>query len=128
MDFSGVLQTVLAITTIIGVALAGLQRGVVTNLRETNKDLRDRNGDLEKERDEAVRGWDAERVKSTNLESDLGALGRVVTNEVQILALGEQLGDYHEEAKGFWRASTEQGAQILDVLTETLKRLPGGPA
>jgi hypothetical protein len=115
VDFSGVLQTVLAITTIIGVALAGLQRGVVTNLREANKDLRDRAGDLEKERDECA-------AETKRLKSDLEALGRVVSNEVQIAAFGERLEHHHEEAKGYWRASTEQGQQIIDAL----RRLQGG--
>ena len=115
VDFSGVLQSVLAITTIIGVALAGLQRGVVTNLRETNKDLRDRAGDLEKERDE-------EQAENKKLKSDLEALGRVVSNEVQIAAFGERLDEHHQEAKGYWRAATEQGQQIIDQL----KRLSGG--
>jgi len=115
VDFSGVLQSVLAITTVIGVALAGLQRGVVTNLRETNKDLRDRAGDLEKERDEC-------QADNKKLKSDLEALGRVVSNEVQIAAFGERLDEHHEEAKVYWRASTEQGQQIIDAL----KRLSGG--
>ena len=115
VDFSGVLQSVLAITTVIGVAMAGLQRGVVTNLREATKDLRDRNGDLEKERDE-------ERAENKKLKSDLEALGRVVSNEVQIAAFGERLEEHHEEAKTYWRASTEQGQQIIDAL----RRLSGG--
>ena len=117
MDFSGVLQSVLAITTIIGVALAGLQRGVVQNLREANKDLRDRGGDLEKERDEAEKERDEQKAENKKLAADLEALGRVVSNEVQIAAFGERLEEHHTEAKGYWRASTEQGQQIIDALT-----------
>jgi len=109
------LPTVLTITTIIGVALAGLQRGVVTNLRESNKDLRDRVGDLEKERDEAV-------TEAALHKSDLDALGRMVRNEAELNALATAIQENHTETKAFWLVQTDLGKQTL----EAIERLSGG--
>lgn len=116
MDFSGVLQTVLAITTIIGVALAGLQRGVVQNLREANKDLRDRDADRDKKETEL-------EAKVSSLSADLTALGRVVTNEVQIASLteaihaqGDEFRQHRARLEFRWEAATDLGQQILEEL------------
>jgi hypothetical protein len=109
VDFSGVLSTVLTITTIIGVALAGLQRGVVTNLREAAADLRLRDADR------AKREADLE-AENVALKADLTALGRVVTGEAYLTALGDRLDEHHAEAKQFWHASSELGMKILDEI------------
>ena len=122
VDFSGVLQTVLAITTVIGVALAGLQRGVVTNLREALADIRARFADKVAALVDMTTDRDKWKTLADQRAADLEALGRVVSNEVQIAAFGERLEQHHEEAKDYWTASTEQGQQIIDALN----RLSGG--
>lgn len=121
-NLGNILPTVLTITTIIGVALAGLQRGIVTNLREANKDLRDRAGDLEKERDEAA-------TEAALHKSDLDALGRMVRNEAELNALShaiqenhDEVRTFHAETKAFWQVQTDLGKQTL----EAIERLSGG--
>lgn len=110
MDNLGSLLTaVLTVTTIIGVALAGLQRGVVQNLRDANKDLRDRDADRDKIETELRRDLGA-------CTSDLEALGRMVRNDAEIAALRDQIHDNHVETLAFYKAQTQLGADVLDAI------------
>lgn len=110
MDQLGsILTAVLTITTIIGVALAGLQRGVVQNLREANKDLRDRDSDRDKREAEL-------EAKCDTLEADLSAAHRFMRNETQIAALGEEVHQQGEDLRSH-RARLEQK---WDVATQTM--------
>lgn len=110
MDHLGSLLTaVLTVTTIIGVALAGLQRGVVQNLRDANKDLRDRDTDRDKTEVDLQHKLDA-------ATADLEALGRMVRNDAEIAALRDLIYENHVETVAFYEAQTELGRDLLDAL------------
>lgn len=116
MDQLGsILTAVLTITTIIAGGLAGTQLAVVKNLRESNQDLRNARDDLEKERDKL-------KVLSGQQASDLAALGRVITGEAHLTALGDQLDQHHAEAKDYWKQDAATSSEMLSAL----KRLSGG--
>lgn len=119
MDHLGSLLTaVLTMTTIIAGGFAGSQRATLQNLRDANKDLRERDADRDKREAELLR-------KATALESDLDALGRMVRNDAEIAALRDQIHDNHVETRGFWQAQTEQGQKIIDALS---RLATGGPS
>lgn len=95
VNFATALHTILAISTMVGFALAGLCVGYVKLTRETNTDLRARNADLEAE--------------NKILKADRDALARVVTGEVWSEALGvkieqldEHMKEHHAEAMSAW--------------------------
>lgn len=116
-QLASTLTAVLTITTVIGLAFSGLQVGNAKNLRDANKDLRDARDDLEKERDRL-------KALSAQQASDLVALGRVITAEAHLTALGDRLDEHHEEAKHYWQADAHISQEILDAL----RRLSaGGP-
>lgn len=114
-QLGGILTAVLTVTTIIGTAFAGLQRANVQNLRESNKDLRDARDDLEKERDKL-------KVTVDQQASDIAALGRVVTGEVHLVALGDRLDEHHAEARDYWHRDEQISARTL----KAIERLAGG--
>jgi uncharacterized coiled-coil protein SlyX len=84
IDVNNLVTTALSIVSIATLAGLGLLRGTVTNLRENLKDARDEITDKER------RLTEAEKTIATQ-KSDLAALGRVVTGEDKIDALGHRM-------------------------------------
>lgn len=74
-------SVIVALATFAGLAL---QRGIVTALRERLKDADDENGRLERRLEDAEKGL-------VQAQRDLEALQRIVTKEVQMTALGDQM-------------------------------------
>jgi hypothetical protein len=77
----GTASVIVALATFAGLAL---QRGIVTGLRERLKDADDENGRLERRLEDAEKGL-------IQAQRDLEALQRIVTKEVQMTALGDQM-------------------------------------
>lgn len=88
-------HSVLAVSTVVAMVLFGLAMGLLTTLRNSNKDLRDRVGDLEKDRDE-----DEKHI--AQLEADNTVLKRIATGEVQWQALSDLLDQHHKESMTAW--------------------------
>lgn len=84
LDVNNLITTALSIVSIATLAGLGLLRGTVTNLRENLKDARDEITDKER------RLAEAEKLIATQ-KSDLAALGRVVTGEDKIDAMGARM-------------------------------------
>lgn len=84
MALGELLSTASAIVAIATVAGFALQRSIVTSLRERLKDADDENTRLERRLDDAEKGLE-------QAQRDLEALGRVVSREVQMTALGDQM-------------------------------------
>jgi hypothetical protein len=97
---------VLAVTTTITTALVGLQIGTVRTLRESNKDLRDRVSDLEKERLE-------DKAENGKLSSENQLLKAMVTGKVEWIAVTDQIEAHAREALDHW-SSTE--AKLTEIL------------
>lgn len=116
MDFSGVLNTILTITTIIAGALAGLQRGVVQNFKDGNTELRARVNGLVTEKAELEKENAALLAEAAATKADLAALGRVITGEAHLTAIGDQLNEHHARAEVKWEALTDLGREILAEL------------
>lgn len=114
-SFLGILTGVFAIGIIIAGGWAGLQKGTVQNLRDANKDLRDRDADREKTNADLT-------TENARLQSDIAALGRVVTGEAYLTALADKLDEHHNEARAYWIADAAISKETLEVL----KRLSGG--
>lgn len=100
---------VLAITVTITTALVGLQIGTVRTLRESNKDLRDRVTDLEKERLE-------DKAENAELHSENQLLKAMVTGKVEWIAVTDQLEDHHRDAMAHWSTTEARLAEILKTV------------
>ena len=96
-DLGALLSTVLAVTTIVGVGLAGLAYGTTKTLRESNGDLRSA---LE---DERQKGEQRDK-KIAELQADRDALARVATGQQHWEQLTEKLDEHHEESMSAWSA------------------------
>jgi demethoxyubiquinone hydroxylase (CLK1/Coq7/Cat5 family) len=113
-DWSGIQSTVLAIlavTTTITTALVGLQIGTVRTLRESNRDLRDRVTDLEKERLE-------DRAANGKLTSENQLLKAMVTGKVEWIAVTDQIEAHAREALDHWRETEAKLTEILAAVRE----------
>lgn len=107
---------VLAVTTTITTALVGLQIGTVRTLRESNKDLRDRVADLEKERLEDKGEIVKRDGRLAEKDSEIKLLRAMVTGKVEWIAVTDQLEDHHREAISHWTSTEAQLDQILAKL------------
>lgn len=101
----------LGIVAIFTLAGLGLLRGTVTGLRESLDDERKTSASLRTQREE-------DRTKIAQLQTDLAALGRVVTGEAHWIAIGDALAEHNTRAAAHW--TTEQGllSEIRDELRE----------
>lgn len=107
MDISYVLGLALVTLTIATAAGFGLQRGNVVNLREQLKDCREEMASYKASRDEA-------RVANAQLSTDLEALKRVVTGEVQWEVLTTSLDEHHHEALEHWKEAEKRFDRLID--------------
>ena len=114
-SFLGILTGVFGIGIIISGGWAGLTKGNLQNLRDANKDLRDRDADRDKKIVDLTND-------NTRLQSDIAALSRVVTGEAYLTALADKLDEHHDEARLHWAADEQISQETLEVL----KRLSGG--
>lgn len=110
-EFSRLLTVALAIVSIATLAGLGLLRGVVTSLRERLKDSDEELARKERRLAEA-------EAKVLRLETDLAALGRVVTGEAHWVAIGQKLDDHHSAAETHWAADETLLADIRDRLPD----------
>lgn len=112
-------QTALGILTLASLAGLGLMRSKVIDLRETISDIRGELGDKGRQR----AGDQAEiarlRTKVITQDTDIAAIGRVVTGEAHWVAIGAKLDEHHEEAKIHWRNDEQTLRQILAALKES---------
>lgn len=99
-------SVIVALATFAGLAL---QRGVVTSLREQNNDYERRIVFLE-----AAGARD--QLTIAGQVSDLSALQRIVTGEVQWQAISDLLDHHHKAAQEQWRRHEELLEQIRDLL------------
>lgn len=99
------------LTVIIGGACI-LLFSVTTTLRASNTDLRERVKELEA-KDERNAGT----IKAQAAQID--ALGKVVTGEAHLVAIGDLLTEHHAEAKANWVLVTG----TLGHVDETMERL-----
>lgn len=108
-DFSTILQIALATLSIASLTGVGWTWGRVRGLeqRATSSEaeavaLRARVGD----RDQTI----------TTLQADIDALGRVVTGEAHLVALGHQIEEHHEAAEGHWGMVERTLVDMLEAL------------
>lgn len=80
MTVGQVVSIVFPLLTLIAGGACILLFSITTTLRSSNGDLRDRVGDLE-------RDLTSEKTENAALRSDLSALQKVVTGEVQLAAI-----------------------------------------
>lgn len=97
ITFGTIVGVVFPILTIIIGGACALLLSVTTTLRASNGDLRDRVTDLERE--QAV-----DKTLIASQQSDLDALRRVVTGEVQLAAITDLLEHHHRAATTAWHA------------------------
>lgn len=105
-EFLTAAAVIIALATAAGL---GLQRGVVTNLREQLNDARSEITDLKTNRTETA-------ADNARLKSDLSALQRVVTGEVHWLALNDLLDHHHKLTEEHWRVVEPVLTEIRDLL------------
>jgi len=105
---------VLAIIVTITTALVGLQIGTVRTLRESNRDLRDRVTDLEKERLE-------DKAENAELASENSLLKAMVTGKVEWIAVTDQLEGHSREAVAHWTATEARLDEILAAVRREAK-------
>lgn len=106
MDIDQLLSTALAIVSLTTLAGMGLMRGSLTGLRDSNGDLRNRVGDLEKERAE-------DRAKLSELEGENRLLQVMVTGKVDWGAISDLLEEHHRQALKQWRALDDKLNRML---------------
>jgi hypothetical protein len=94
-DVAHVLTVVFPVLTIIIGAACALQFSVMTTLRASNADLRERVKELE---DKDTRS----DVKIAGQNAELAALGKVVTGEVHLVAITDLLEHHHAESVRIW--------------------------
>lgn len=112
MDLQGFLNTALAIISLATLAGLGLMRGTVTGLRESNGDLRDRVGDLEKERAE-------DKTTIGELSGENKMLQSMVMGRVDWGAISDLVEEHHRQALKQWLDLNRK----LDEAVQLLKRL-----
>lgn len=86
----------LSVITLATAAGVGFQRGKIAKLRGDVTEATDRADRLEKALIDA-------RADLATTQTDLAALGRVVTGEAHWIAIGEQLDHHHKEAMQQWQ-------------------------
>ncbi len=108
MDLGALLTTVFGITTVIAAGLAGLVYGAQRTLRESNSDLRNRVGDLEKDR--------AERdAKIAELTALYETAKQIATGEVQWQVVVDLMTAHQKDAKAHWTQELELLAILADA-------------
>jgi hypothetical protein len=117
MDLVGSLQPiltgVLAVTTIVAAAFAGLMIGTQRTLRDSNTDLRARVTDLEQERSERDAKIAAIELIVTEREAENKLLSSMVQGRVDWTAIGDQLEEHHRQALLWW-SKTEQHLSSIE--------------
>lgn len=98
MAFGDLLSTAISILAIAALAGVGLQRGKVSNLRDSLKDAREEIADKDRRLSEAERLRELDATTIAKNTSDIAALTRVVTGETYLVALTHQLEDHHTQA------------------------------
>jgi hypothetical protein len=93
------------LTIVVGGACV-LLFGVTTTLRASNGDLRARVTDLE-----AGEGRSQEKIAGQ--ASEIAALQRVVTGEVQLTAIADVLGHHHSQSVAVWTGVEHTLTEIL---------------
>lgn len=111
MEFTTLFEIGLTVSTVGTLAGLGLLRGTVTNLREQLRDAREHESSMRAERAE-------DKAAITRLQTDLLALGRVVTGEAHWTAIGAQLEVHHASAQEHWRAEHQLLEDVRDLLKE----------
>lgn len=114
-----IVLAVMAIMVTITTALVGLQIGTVRTLRESNRDLRDRVADLEKERLEDRAEIVERDGRIAEKDSEISLLRAMVTGKVEWIAVTDQLEGHSREALTHWKATEERLDEILTALRET---------
>lgn len=102
------------LTIIIGAACA-LQFSVMTTLRASNTDLRERVKELE---DKEKRS----EVTIAGQVAQLDALGKVVTGEVHLVAITDLLEHHHAEAVRIWESLQVTLAHTDATMTVLLEK------
>lgn len=125
-----ILTGVLAVTTIAAAAFAGLMIGTQRTLRDSNKDLRDRVTDLEKERTEDHAKVARLEASDSEKEAQIASLtsmlqGRVewsaisdqLTELTRVLVIaGEQIQTHDQRAGEWWETADDHLGRIEQLL------------
>lgn len=125
MDWQSFLGTAATIVALGSFAGLGLMRGTLSNLRESNTDLRSRVADLEKDRAE-------DRAELAEVKGENRLLKSMMTGRVEWSAIGDQLEDHHRQALVQWAGMNDRldilnsVAEKLDVLHRDLTPKKGG--
>lgn len=106
-----VLTPVLFVVVLIASGAAGAMFISLRTLRESNEDLRNRVGDIEKERADL-------RADVADKDGRIRVLESVVTGEVHWAALTDQLEAHHKFAVERWDKTTETLAAIREALEQ----------
>lgn len=120
MDFLGILSAAGIIVGLFAAAGVGLQRGLMTNLRESRDEYEKENTKLKTDRAE-------DRATIERLTRDLDALRRVVTGEVHLTAILDLLGHHHQSHTEHRQMTEEQWREarpMLDQILEAIRRIP----
>ena len=119
MDLSSllpILTGVLAVTTLVAAAFAGLMIGTQRTLRDSNADLRDRVKDLEDERkvDKAT----IARIDAADKEKagEIKMLTSMIQGRVDWTAISDQLEEHHRQALSYWERSEQHLSGIEAAL------------
>lgn len=121
MDFDStksVILSVMTVATILATAGVGLMFGSLRTLRDTANDLRNRVGDLEKERIEDKGALAESRSENVLLKS-------MVTGKVEWVALTDQLEEHHRQALAYWGRTDKQLGDLPGRIGEEVRKAMG---
>lgn len=111
MDFTNLLTAVFGVAALIGGGLAGLLYGGLRTLRDSNKDLRDRVADLEKDRAE-------EKTAKAELTTEVRFLRSALAGKPEWIALTDQMEEHHKASLAAWAMLAEQISELTTAVRE----------
>lgn len=110
-DVTHVLSVIFPVLTIIIGAACALQYSIVTTLRASNTDLRERVKELEDKEKRAEATIAAQVV-------ELGLWQKTVTGEVHLIAITDLLEHHHAETVRIWAEVQATLAQLTSALAK----------
>lgn len=103
-DVASVFNFIFPLLSVLALGGCALLFGVQTTLRANNGDLKDRVAILEAEQtaDKAKIAAQADQIAAH--QGELGALSKVITGEVHLVAITDLLSEHHNQAVKEWDA------------------------
>lgn len=122
MSFADLLPEASAFLALASTGGLGLQWGRVTNLRATRDDQEKEIVRLHTKVDQLESSQREDKATIAQQASDIDAIRRTVTGEVQWQVISDDIDHHHAEAKMHWDEQRDLLTQILETLVRR-----GGP-